>query len=199
MVRPAARYMLRRRRREKTLREGMIMFREERQELKFEWSHLGDIELGRPNLGNTTTVAMYRLMQFTLRDAAIKHTDPQTAARIFYDAGQNAGKALYENMLGRPESLDDFVAKLQAVLQDLRVGILRIEEVDAEQLRFTLTVAEDLDCSGLPVVDEAVCTFDEGFIAGLLEAFSGLPFRAKEVDCWCTGERVCRFEARPIR
>ncbi len=175
------------------------MFREERSEFKFDWSHLGDIQLGRPNLGNTTSVAAYRLMQFTLRDAAIKHTDPETADRIFYDAGFNAGKALYENMLGQPGSLGEFVSRLQQVLLDLNIGILRIEESDIAQLRFRLTVSENLDCSGLPVMDEAICTDDEGFIAGLLQSFTGLPFQAKEIDCWCSGERVCRFEASPIR
>lgn len=178
---------------------GMIVFREERQEFKFEWPHLGDIQLGRPNLGNTTTVAIYRLMQFTVRDAAIKNTDPRTAARIFYDAGLSSGKALYENMLGSPRSLDDFIAKLQAVLLDLKIGILRVEEADARQLHFIFTVAEDLDCSGLPAIDEAICTFDEGFIAGVLQSFFRVPFHVKEVDCWCTGERICRFEANPIR
>lgn len=175
------------------------MFREDRSELKFEWSQLGDIQLGRPNLGKTTTVAVYRLMQFTLRDAAIKHTNPEIADRIFYDAGFNAGKALYENMLDGPVDLSEFLSRLQQVLLDLKIGIFRVEESDPERLHFRLTVSEDLDCSGLPVVDEAVCTFDEGFIAGVFEAFTGLPFQAKEIDCWCSGERVCRFEASPIR
>ena len=57
------------------------MFQEERQTVKFEWSHPGDIQLGRPNLGNTTTVAVYRPMQFTIRDAIIKHRDPRKARR----------------------------------------------------------------------------------------------------------------------
>jgi hypothetical protein len=176
-----------------------MMFLEERKELKFEWSHLGDIALGRPNLGNTTAVAVYRLMQFTLRDAAIRHTDPETAARIFYDAGHSAGKALYENMLNQPKDVGELVSRLQKLLLDLGIGIFRVEKADLETLQFTLTVSEDLDCSGLPVIDEAICTYDEGFIAGILETFSGLPFQAKEVDCWCTGERTCRFEASPIR
>ncbi len=175
------------------------MFREERQDFKFEWSQLGDIQLGRPNLGNTTSVAVYRLMQFTLRDSIIKHTDPETAARVFYDAGNNAGRALYENLLEQPKSLDELLSRLQRVLLDLKIGILRMEETDLEALKFTLVVEEDLDCSGLPMIDEAVCTFDEGFIAGILGAFTGMDFRAKEVDCWCTGERVCRFEAKPNR
>lgn len=174
------------------------MFRESRSEFKFEWSQLGDIKLGRPSLGRTTSVAVYRLMQFTVRDAIIKHTTPETADRIFYDAGRNAGKALYENMLDNPTGVEEFVSRLQKVLLDLHIGILRIEESDLDRLRFVLTVSEDLDCSGLPVIDEVVCTFDEGLIAGLFEAFTGVPFEAKEIDCWCSGARVCRFEANRI-
>jgi hypothetical protein len=29
-------------------------------------------------------------------------------------------------------------------------------------MTFTLTVAEDPDCSGLPTSDAAICTYDEG-------------------------------------
>ena len=38
----------------------------------------------------------------------------------------------------------------------------------------------------------------EGFISGLLSAHTGKEFSVKEVDCWCSGDRVCRFEVRPI-
>ncbi len=44
------------------------MFKEERAESVFEWTMLGQIDVGRPNLGFKTDVAVYRLMQFTLRD-----------------------------------------------------------------------------------------------------------------------------------
>ena len=63
-------------------------------------------------------------------------------------------------------------------------------------LRDTLTVAEDLDCSGIPVCSEQICTYDEGFIAGLVSQHTGKKFIAKEVDCWCSGDRVCRFDVR---
>jgi uncharacterized protein len=174
------------------------MFKEDRPEFKFEWSHLGDIEVGRPNLGPKTSVAVYRLMQFTLRDAAIRHTDAETTRHIFYDAGYNAGKALYENLIESPTDFGDLVAKLQKLLADLEIGILRVEDADLERMTFRLTVSEDLDCSGLPLMGEAVCTYDEGLIAGILEAYTGTAFRVEEVDCWCTGDRVCRFEAAPI-
>jgi len=175
------------------------MFKEEREQSKFKWSDLGNIDLGRPSLGPTTSVAVYRLMQFTLRDAAIKHTDVKTAERIFYDAGYNSGKALYENLIGQPKDFNELVSKLQKILKDLNIGILRIEKANIENMDFTLTVGEDLDCSGLPAVEESVCTFDEGFLAGILGSFTGRTFDVKEIDCWCTGDKVCRFEAKSVQ
>jgi len=172
------------------------MFQEERENFKFEWSQLGDIAQGRPNLGNTTNVAVYRLMQYTLRDAIIKHTDVITADRIFYDAGYNAGKAFYANIVGDPGDFENLAAELEKVLRDLNIGILRFEKSDLNNMQFTLTVDEDLDCSGLPVIKEAICTYDEGFLAGIFETFFGKTFRVKEIDCWCTGDRTCRFEAK---
>lgn len=64
----------------------------------------------------------------------------------------------------------------------LRIGILRIERAEIEKLAFVMTVAEDLDCSGLPVSDEEICTYDEDFIAGLLLAYTGREFSVKEVE-----------------
>ena len=171
------------------------MFTEERDEYMFKWEHLGNIEEGRPNLGNTTSVAIYRLMQYTLRDAAVKISGVETANKIFYEAGLNSGKAIYENLIGKPADVDALIAKLQQVLKDLKIGILRLESVDLETNTFILTISEDVDCSGLPVIDEVVCTYDEGLLAGILESFTGKAFIVREIDCWCTGERVCRFRA----
>ncbi len=175
------------------------MFKEERDSFQFKWSHLGDIALGRPNLGPLTSVAVYRLMQYTLRDSAIKHTDAQTARKIFYDAGYNSGKAVYENLIAPVATFNALISKVQEVLKDLNIGILRLENSDLDKMEFTLTVEEDLDCAGLPLQEEAICTFDEGFIAGIFEVFTGETFSVKEVDCWCTGDRVCRFEAKKIQ
>jgi len=80
-------------------------------------------------------------------------------------------------------------------MKELGIGIFRVESADLEKGSFVVTVAEDLDCSGLPVCQEQICTYDEGFIAGLLLAYSGKDFRVKEIDCWCSGGRVCRFTA----
>ena len=77
---------------------------------------------------------------------------------------------------------NEFIAQLQRVLRELKIGILRIEEMDLDNMKMLLTVAEDLDCSGLPVSDETVCEYDEGFIAGILEAYTGKKFYVKEIS-----------------
>lgn len=173
------------------------MFKEERSESLFDWSMIGNIAEGRPNLGSTMDVAVYRLMQFTLRDVIIRKFDPATAERIYYEAGELAGRQLFRNMIHEKTDFGAFVKELQDLLLTLKIGILRVEKSDMATMAFTLTVAEDLDCSGLPVCGETVCTYDEGFISGLLAEFSGMQFDVKEVDCWCSGDRVCRFDVKP--
>lgn len=174
------------------------MFKEERTESQFDWSMLGNLAEGRPNLGESMNVAVYRLMQFTLRDVLIGRMGVAAADQVFYDAGREAGVQFYDRVLTRKDSFQDFINDLQDALLRLNMGILRVELADLEHLRFTVTVAEDLDCSGIPICGEQVCTYDEGFLHGLLTSFTGREFRVREVDCWASGDRVCRFEASAI-
>ncbi|MGD9290544.1 MAG: 4-vinyl reductase [Desulfobacterales bacterium] len=40
--------------------------------------------------------------------------------------------------------------------------------------------------------------YDEGYIAGIFGSLTGEAISVKEVDCWCTGERTCLFEAKLV-
>jgi uncharacterized protein len=166
---------------------------------RFQWKDLGDITLGRPNLGDTTKVAVYRLMQYTLRDVLSTRYGHETASDILREAGKLAGTEFCKNSLNRKLDFNGFVAELQDQLRMLNVGILRVEKADLENLELVMTVSEDLDCSGLPVFDETVCEYDEGFIAGVLQVYTGKEFHVREVDCWASGERTCRFVAKPVQ
>jgi len=173
------------------------MFKEEKEELLFNWSMIGDVQKGRPNLGSQTDVGVYRLMQFTLRDTLIREFGHEKADNLFYQAGKNAGIAFCRKLLPEKVDFNQFIGALQEQLKNLKIGILRMEKADMETLHFTLTVAEDLDCSGLPLCNETICTYDEGFISGLFFAYTGRAFTVREVDCWCSGDRVCRFDVSP--
>ena len=165
---------------------------------RFDWSDLGDIAEGRPNLGPDCPVLVYRLFEFTLRDALTRRYGAAEAADVLREAGEIAGEAFCRNVLDRSLEPDDFIADLQRRLRELGVGTLRIERADPATSQFTLTVAEDLDCSGLPVSGETVCDYDEGFIAGIMHTYFGREFVAREIDCWANGGRICRFEVKPL-
>ncbi len=160
----------------------------------FNWDLIGDIEEGRAHLGAQIDLDMYRLMQFTLRDVLEQQYGAEVAERLFVEAGKLAGRAFFERFIAPVETLSEFVAKVQQVLRDKKIGILRMEKEDAAGGSVVLTVDEDMDCSGLPMLDYETCVYDEGFISALFECFTNQQWNAKEIDCWCTGARTCRFE-----
>jgi len=173
--------------------EGNVFLKDMKRK-EFQWSSLGNIKEGRGDLGEEMPVLVYRLMQFTMIDVLSKAYGLDVANSHFRDAGFLAGSEFAKNALNLTLEFNEFVASLQEALRDLKIGILRMESFDANTGSIILTVAQDLDCSGLPITDESVCVYDEGFIAGILEVYTGAKYEVREIDCWASGDRVCRFE-----
>lgn len=167
--------------------------------ITYDWHDIGDIYLGRPNLGDMVPVKMYRMLLYSIRDILTKEFDKDFADTILYKSGMLVGEKFCKDNLDTSLELNDFFTELRGVLIEHKIGILRIEKVDMENLEFELSIAEDLDCSGLPFLDDAVCNFDEGFIAGIMKAYTGKDMKVKEIDCWATGGRVCRFLVNDIK
>jgi predicted hydrocarbon binding protein len=174
------------------------VFAKKRKHSEFTWNSMGDIKDGRGELGEEMPVLVYRLMQYTMLDVMSRDIGEDKANEYFHAAGFLAGTEYAKNVLPLDADFDTFVAELQKSLKELKIGILRMEAFDPETGNLVLTVGEDLDCSGLPVTGENVCVYDEGFIAGILNAFTGKMYEVKEVDCWASGDRVCRFKADVI-
>ena len=160
----------------------------------FTWENLGNIREGRGDLGESMPVLVYRLMQFTMLDVLSKALGAEKANDYFREAGFLAGTEFAKNVLDLKVEFNAFSANLQKSLQELKIGILRIEDFSIETGEVTLAVEQDLDCSGLPITNENVCSYDEGFIAGILQSYSGKKYRVREVDCWASGARTCRFK-----
>jgi hypothetical protein len=182
-----------------TLQMEKIMFSDERTYYKFAWQDLGDVDTGRPNMGPLVPVLAYRLLQYTMRDVLIARLGVDAANEILVEAGRHAGDQFCKNLLNREQGFNEFIAQFQRVLREQSMGILRVEKADVAKMNFTLSIAEDLDCSGLPLTDEVVCLYEEGFVSGILEAYTGKPFIAKEIDCWASGDRVCRFDVKMVQ
>jgi len=164
----------------------------------FSWETMSNVKQVRRELGEDMPVIIYRLMQYTLLDVLAKEFGIEKANEYFKKAGYLAGKNFAEQALNLKTDLNNFFSNLQRALQELKIGILRMESFDPKTGTITLTVGEDLDCSGLPITDELVCTYDEGFIEGILEAYTGNKYDVKEIDCWASGERLCRFRGTVV-
>ena len=165
-------------------------------ENQFTWDSIGDVIDGRQNLGEEMPVFVYRLLQFTLKDVLAKRYGNEATVEIFRSAGELAGKEFANHLLDLSLPFNEFVAHLQKILEESKIGILRLEHFDQATGAATLTIGEDLDCSGLPITGETVCNYDEGFLAGVLKVYTKRNYVVTEVDCWATGSRVCRFEAK---
>ena len=153
---------------------GDNIFLKEMKEIQFEDYFKYDAKC-RGNLGDELPVMVYRMLEYSLKDELKNRFGKEVQIEVFRSAGRKAGEYFAKNMLDLDVPLDQFV--------------------NEETGKIILTVAEDADCSGLPVLGETVCNYDEGFIAGILSLYSGKPYTAVEVDCWATGDRVCRFHA----
>jgi len=167
---------------------------------QFNWDNTvgADMSLARPSLGPSTRVEVYRLFQFTLRDILEQHYGTEMADNLFREAGVMAGKAFFGKFLSGAQDVSNLAVKMQDSFNALGIGIFRMENATEDNSHFILTMGEDLDCSGLPDTSDVVCVYDEGFIQGVLESFSGMNYNVREVDCWCTGARTCRFEAKRL-
>ena len=149
---------------------------------------------GRGNLGTEVPVAVYRLMEYSFREELAEQFGTEIQVEIFRKSGYRAGVYFAQHILDISLGLNEFVASIQACMEQLKIGVLRIEKLDSETGKMVLTVAEDADCSGLPLLGETVCNYDEGFISGVLSSYFKREYVAIEVDCWATGDRVCRFQ-----
>jgi len=165
----------------------------------FSWDLIGDVQRGRPNLGNATRIEVYRLLQYAFRDVVERRYGTQEADAIFRETGHVAGAAFYNRFLAGIRDFGEFCHTLQTALRDWGMAIFRVEEADPNAGSFRVTLSEDLDCSGLPELEYEFCAYDEGFLAGVLEGYTGQTLTVREIDCWCTGDRTCRFSVEVVR
>ena len=110
---------------------------------------------GRGNLGDDIPLAVYRLMEFSLREQLMEQLGREEQIQIFRKAGYRAGVYFAENMLDTSLSLNEFIAGLQRRMEELKIGVLRVEKLDKETGKIVLTVSEDAD-SCLPIWEKSI-------------------------------------------
>ena len=100
----------------------------------------------RSNLGADIPVLVYRMLEYSLRDAITERFGKDVQVELFRKAGRTAGEYFARHFLDLTLPMNGFVGELQAKMQEQRIGVLRIESIDEEKGEIMLTVSEDAVC-----------------------------------------------------
>lgn len=108
---------------------------------------------------------------------------------VLKSTGRQIGTEVAETM--KSDSLEDLINEIGKFWRDHRLGKMRtqVKEKDA-----TLFIEDCYNCSDMPNVEKPLCSLDEGMLEGILEGRLGVKADAKEIECWGTGAKHCRFK-----
>jgi uncharacterized protein len=121
----------------------------------------------RPKLGDRAGVALYRL----LRLVALEDIIGRGAGATAYVAGKKLGANLGIT------KLEDFLALCHAI----SLGTIQVPVMTPN--RIYVDVYECVTCSGMRPVGRTLCQFEAGIVAGVVQAVTGKPAKAKEMTC----------------
>ena len=137
------------------------------------------LRLDRPTLGPDTGVALYRM----LRLVAYEDIMGRAAGGVTYYAGKKLGQSLGITQL---EQFIDLCA-------DQKIG--RIDVPLFQEKEIYVDVYECVTCSGLEPVGRALCHFEGGLIAGVVQGLLKKQVQAREHTCiGGLGHESCGFE-----
>lgn len=137
------------------------------------------LQVHRPEVGDMAGVGLYRL----LRLVALEDVLGTGASAITYYAGKKLGKEL------KIKKVDDFLA----LCEQLRIGQVSVPVMTSERIH--VDVHECVTCAGMSPVGRALCHFEGGLIAGVIEGIVGKNVQAQEVTCMGGfGDPACGFE-----
>ena len=97
-------------------------------------------ENSRGNLGEQLPVFVYRMLEYSLKEALVSRFGKDVQIELFRNAGHLAGTYFAKHMLNIDQPLDSFISELQNKLQEYKIGVLRIEDINPETGRIILTV-----------------------------------------------------------
>ncbi len=138
----------------------------------------------RPTLGNDAGVALYRL----LRLVALEDIMGRGASGVAYVAGKKLGVSL------GLKKLEDFLT----LCKTLKIGIIKVPILTDTKIR--VDVYECVTCAGMSTVGRALCHFEGGLIAGVVESIVKKRTRAHEVTCiGGLGDQACGFDLELTR
>jgi len=157
---------------------------------------IGDPVAGRPTLGDSVSVAMFRVLRLVVIMEGLNSIIGDASALV-YASGKGLGNELGETIFAKAgKDMDKYISTLANEVKSLGIGIMSVTKADPDSGLIEIKVDECITCSGGPNINQRVCHFEAGLISGLLEPLFGKPVNVVETQCNCMGEDGCLFECR---
>ncbi len=152
---------------------------------------MGKIEvissIARPTLGADVPLFIFRAFRHFSADYVRKMLG-RGAGVVFQNSGLELGREAGA-LLKKPD-FDTYFAEVVRFVRDMRIGVLKPHEITETTLKLGLD--ECITCAGMPPGGERICHFEVGFVAGIVEAYTGKRVRATETLCNYMGEPTCQ-------
>ncbi len=146
------------------------------------FSELWKRERIREHLGDLVGLRFHRGLVFSLKK--ISRTAP-----FLYNAGREFALASFKSE--ERISLQEAIREIKEIFEKEKVGIVEIIEMGNENCK--IAVRESATAHGVRA-GERVCHFIAGFVAGYVEARTGLEVDVRETRCAAEGNERCEFE-----
>lgn len=147
----------------------------------------------RPHLGATVPVALFRALRV---DGMMRGLDAAIgdASTLVYSAGRRVGAPIGESIAKQANGdLGEFLGGVVETSRALGIGVISLVPGSLTSEGMTLRVDECVTCAGAEPLGRKICHFEGGFIAAVVEGFTGQPAIATETHCNANGDDACVF------
>ncbi len=153
----------------------------------------------REELGSMVPLKLFQSIRLIALGSAMEEMLGAGSRALIYQAGQRLGLHLGEAVLEEAKGdLNAYVALIQDLCLELKIGKLIIDEVDLEQGKLALHLDECVSCAGITGMNAPICNFETGMVGGIIKIFLKKNVRAVETHCHAVGDESCAIQVKVL-
>ncbi|MCD6476636.1 MAG: DUF2507 domain-containing protein [Candidatus Aenigmarchaeota archaeon] len=120
---------------------------------------------------------------------SLQWTDAQYSSALYHSARNLAKKILIHEING--SSIEEICKSIISLFKKLEIGKLKVESIEKEKIIFRLE--NSVAASKMTPINDKICFFEAGLIAGILEAKLKKDIKVYETMCSGLGDQFEEF------